>query len=550
MLPCIIIILLKKHRDYRMGVTNSSFLSPNASYGNVKTRQENSQNPINDRGNLVQEIAKSQPQEIPINKSQALTLKPSKENARNQSPQLTTNQSTEIARNPTQDSKVLHVPSNKDSNFTCFGLHFNDSTENETEGTSSEKSGVKQLHTGCKNNVISLYCDLCYKARTIEYAECFCVTCELFCCTLCASKHALRDKTLGHKFLFDKNMPSTKGLSDERFVCRTHVERHLRYFCKEHALVCCSVCITEFHNECNRLCAIDQRHQDDIAEQITHRGRLEKTNDHQDESIDVNFVKELVTEHGNDVHLCWITDSKVLRNGYLVLIDHNNDCLKIVDIRDNRFVAYVIIGRPNKPWSVCQDYKDNIVVTCGFEIVVYDSITLGIVKMIIVEDWVRGIACDKDLLVYACTSPRPAVRVITRDGLIVNSFELNADGQNLFVCPWYVTISRSRNLLYVSDCGNNYVTCINKRENTQNRYRHRTLRRPQGLTLAPRGKLVICGQGHVIEVAENFKREHVVLEADGYQSVFFDVTNSLFCVSYDRTSRKSNLITILSVTDR
>ncbi|XP_060592003.1 uncharacterized protein LOC132746769 [Ruditapes philippinarum] len=101
-----------------------------------------------------------------------------------------------------------------------------------------------------------LFCIPCDRDGARVPAKGYCSTCKEHLCDTCYKHHKKQTPSRHHILLDQDSMPTTPSVpivKDEFDSCDDHGDEKLKFYCKEHDIVACSVCVTLNH----RLCTVD-----------------------------------------------------------------------------------------------------------------------------------------------------------------------------------------------------------------------------------------------------------------------------------------------------
>ena len=100
-------------------------------------------------------------------------------------------------------------------------------------------------------------CSICEAQHTVKNADNWCPECEEGLCSECLKHHNVSKYTKSHEVISIENYHKIpQSVSKIVQHCTEHDRRYLHY-CPKHESLCCSLCISEDHNECVGLLAIE-----------------------------------------------------------------------------------------------------------------------------------------------------------------------------------------------------------------------------------------------------------------------------------------------------
>ena len=100
-------------------------------------------------------------------------------------------------------------------------------------------------------------CSICEVQDTIKNADNWCPECEEGLCSECLKHHSVSKYTKSHEVISIENYHKIpRSVSKIVQHCTEH-DRQYQNYCPRHESLCCSLCISENHNECVGLLAIE-----------------------------------------------------------------------------------------------------------------------------------------------------------------------------------------------------------------------------------------------------------------------------------------------------
>ncbi|XP_060576067.1 E3 ubiquitin-protein ligase Midline-1-like [Ruditapes philippinarum] len=99
-----------------------------------------------------------------------------------------------------------------------------------------------------------LFCIPCDEDGARVPAKGYCSTCNKHLCGTCYKHHKKQTHSCHHILLDQDSMPTTPSVpivKDELDSCDDHEDEKLKFYCKDHDIVVCSVCVTLNHRLCN-----------------------------------------------------------------------------------------------------------------------------------------------------------------------------------------------------------------------------------------------------------------------------------------------------------
>ena len=241
----------------------------------------------------------------------------------------------------------------------------------------------------------------------------------------------------------------------------------------------------------------------------------------------------------DDREECWITGMAITNDGRRLLVDYQNDKVKLFS-RDMKLLSSLLLSDTPRDIAVLSD-QEAVVTTVNKSLVLLgisgshmsinttsmSYVAWGISKLldisvskISINDTTRvsydveGISKYGEKLVVTSDSHMPAtVKLIDKTGRVYWSMSTDGQGQWLFSDPQCVTSDIERNTVTVTDCRNNTLTVVNG--DTGGVIKRRSLKdkRPQGVTTGPSGNIYVCycGTREVAELTGDLAEERILL---------------------------------------
>ena len=223
----------------------------------------------------------------------------------------------------------------------------------------------------------------------------------------------------------------------------------------------------------------------------------------------------------DDEEKCWITGMAITNDGRRLLVDKNNDKVKLFSrerklfSRNMKLLSSLSLSDRPRDIAVISD-KEAVVTTDNKSLVLLgiSGSKMSINDTTRVSYNVDGISKYGEKLVVTSNGPEPSsVKLIDKIGRVYWSMPTDDQGQSLFSIPWYVTSDVERNTVTVTDCGNNTLTVLNgdtgdviKRSSVKDKS-------PAGVTTGPSGNIYVCyiNTDEVAELTEDLAEERILL---------------------------------------
>ena len=159
-------------------------------------------------------------------------------------------------------------------------------------------------------------------------------------------------------------------------------------------------------------------------------GNVERKADEASKKSPTSFRLE---EHINikcpkDADDCWITGCVDLGDGYMAIADHNNSCIKLLDLEKGSVIDHVKI--PVKPWDIARASGRRLVVS-GDDRLVYLKVrcrpVLGAGSEVNIDGSYSGVIYSNGNLVVSKLDHVPAILVMSKDGDVKKKRFLKTD---------------------------------------------------------------------------------------------------------------------------
>lgn len=319
--------------------------------------------------------------------------------------------------------------------------------------TKEDKIDFSEL-ASCPTDKVYVYCDLCYPGCNFVVAENFCTTCNRYLCKSCFVSHKLS------VLVADTNHASRTTESIDVVRNRTQTVS-----LKQHI--------------------VEETHE---TRDVQLRGDVNVTN------VEPKHVREINTAGCNDTDECWVSGIAVLKPGEIVVTDGNNCLVKIISVHNSDIITE--IGLSSEPYDVTVVSKYEIGVTLPEEQRVQYLGTLnGLSKTrrMSVHGHCFGIAHINNMTAISFLCPEK-VEIINAEGKILNRFEIDLRGKELFSAPCYVVFCPEGKSVYVSDHRKDSVMKFSLDGYHAATYRAGDLDRPEGLSVMKNGSVVVVSR--------------------------------------------------------
>ena len=244
-----------------------------------------------------------------------------------------------------------------------------------------------------------------------------------------------------------------------------------------------------------------------------------------------------------DRRACYITGMAITNDGRRLLVDNYNKKVKLFS-QDMKLLSSLSLSEPrdiavisDKEAVVTIDNKSLVLLNIsGSHMSINNTTSLsyvawGISKLLdisgskmSINDTIRvsydveGISKYGEKLVVTSDSHMPSVKLIDKTGRVYWSVSTDGQGQPLFQYPWYVISDIERNIVTVTDCGNNTLTVLNGDTGDVIKRRSVKYKGLRGVTTGPSGNIYVCYYytREVAELTGDLAEERILLsQQDG-----------------------------------
>lgn len=96
-------------------------------------------------------------------------------------------------------------------------------------------------------------CDGCQRDGEEEEAKQFCLMCKEKLCNMCVKYHRRLVVTKDHEVLSMDELKKSLIVMETRKTCYTHADKIIKYYCQDHSVPCCTVCVCTGHRKCDNV---------------------------------------------------------------------------------------------------------------------------------------------------------------------------------------------------------------------------------------------------------------------------------------------------------
>ena len=253
----------------------------------------------------------------------------------------------------------------------------------------------------------------------------------------------------------------------------------------------------------------------------------------------------------DDREECWITGMAITNDDRRLLVDYNNDKVKLFS-QDMKLLSSLSLSDSPRGTAVLSD-KEAVVTTGNRSLVL-----LGISgSKMSINDTIRvsyDVTCISEygekLAVTSCSS----VKLIDKTGRVYWSVSTDGQGQPLFEYPWYVISDIERNTVTVTGWRNNTLTVLNGDTGAIIKRRSVEDKSPAGVTTGPSGNIYVCyfDTREVAELTGDMSEERILLSqqdglGDAPSAIAYDKSCGQLITSYVNYSSDDNSVDVFDL---
>ena len=195
----------------------------------------------------------------------------------------------------------------------------------------------------------------------------------------------------------------------------------------------------------------------------------------------------------SDQYTCSLKGAALLHDGRIALADYDNHNVKLFDAKLYRGKS---LNLSSGPWDIVVTGPKELAVSLPFEskiqfIAVSD--TMKATRVIKIDMDCYGLIYRNQELLVVCNDYLigPAIQVVSLTGRIKQTIDTDRAGQRILEDPYYMTVTPSGKLIYVSD--KDRIVCMDRHGNVTSVYKESSLRNARGIDIDSEGNLYVCG---------------------------------------------------------
>ncbi|XP_060562029.1 uncharacterized protein LOC132721695 [Ruditapes philippinarum] len=248
---------------------------------------------------------------------------------------------------------------------------------------------------------------------------------------------------------------------------------------------------------------------------------------------------KICVKSSKDKDRCWITGMTLLTPDLLIIIDFNNNAVKMVDTSSQSVSDQLQLD--GEPWNITTVTSTDLAATLpdehSIQFISISSNKLIMRHTVKVDGDCCGISCYQGKLVVSFADPAK-LQILDLNGVI----QTTIDGNNIFKNPDYITSNRSS--IYVSDIGMKTVTRLNWQGDVVGSYSGMSW--PRGMSRSDDGSVFVCDYNRNVieEVSGDCSTGNVVLKnlKNPYAVCWCGETKKLYYSSWQSDEKNDNFL--------
>ena len=195
----------------------------------------------------------------------------------------------------------------------------------------------------------------------------------------------------------------------------------------------------------------------------------------------------------SDQYVCSLKGAAYLPDGRIALADYDNHNVKVFDAKLYRGKS---LSLSSGPWDIVVISPKELAVSLPFEskiqfISVSDN--MKATRVIKIDMDCYGLIYRNQELLVVCNDYLigPAIQIVSLTGRIKQTIDTDRSGQRILEDPYYMTVTPSGKLIYVSD--KDRIVCMDRHGNVTSVYKESSLRNARGIDIDTEGNLYVCG---------------------------------------------------------
>ena len=230
-------------------------------------------------------------------------------------------------------------------------------------------------------------------------------------------------------------------------------------------------------------------------------------------------IRKVNIKSPDDDRTPYIIDSTFMSNGYVLLCDHLNRNVKLLD---SDLSVKQCLKLSKDPYNVAAVRENEAIINMRSDVqYIYTHPDLKLGKKVTLPDKCYGLKVVNDEIYTACYkgSGHDEIWRLDRAGNIISKTALTQSSSgcsyNLGLC-----LARSRPRVYLTDWANSRVTCFQLDGKMVYQYEDKELERPEGIYVDSAGNSLVCGTNshNVVVITANGKKHGELLTSKDIES--------------------------------
>lgn len=249
-----------------------------------------------------------------------------------------------------------------------------------------------------------------------------------------------------------------------------------------------------------------------VADSVDSKEEQTEDNEELEHSVAIR------TRTKEDSQQSTITGLCIMSNCYIAVVDYGNRSVKMINTKENKIVS--TLPMLSDPHDITKVTDDLVAVTLFYKkqiqfLSMDQSKSLSVTSVIDADSPCYGVIHLNDKI-YVTQSNK--VQILDKTGKVLQSFDSDSEGNQLFSHAKYLALSPDLRTIYVSDYTNNAVTALSTDGMVKAIYKDRDLRMPYGLAVDSKGYIYVCGydSSNIHKLSGDLSSGKVILdESDG-----------------------------------
>ena len=205
------------------------------------------------------------------------------------------------------------------------------------------------------------------------------------------------------------------------------------------------------------------------------------------------FAGQFNVRLSSDQYVCSLKGAAFLPDGRIALADYDNHNVKLFDAKLYRGKS---LSLSSGPWDIVVISAKELAVSLPFESKIQfisASDNMKATRVIKVDMDCYGLIYRNQELLVVCNDYLigPAIQIVSLTGRIKQTIDTDRSGQRILEDPYYMTVTPSGKLIYVSD--KDRIVCMDRHGNVTSVYKESSLRNARGIDIDNEGNLYVCG---------------------------------------------------------